>query len=136
MREGWIGDAYMILFERTETSEASKGYGISDSLPGYEVIGLRGWDDLIVRDTEGYMFTVPTVPLDAKHLSPFQMPNEQLQLQADERLLGRIKWYVKPVVFGGDPSPGKNLVWVDHIEHARLVRYWNNQYRSIAATSS
>jgi hypothetical protein len=53
MREGWYGEEYLVLFDASEVSEASVRYDIASSLPGYEVLGLRGWDDLIVRDTAG-----------------------------------------------------------------------------------
>jgi hypothetical protein len=43
----------------------------------------------------------------------------------------KIKWYVKPVVFGGDPQLGTNVVWVSRDEHVKLVKYWNGLYRSI-----
>jgi hypothetical protein len=136
MREGWSNDDYLILFEGEEISAASKSYAIPDALPGYEVIGLRGWDDFIVRNKEGHVFTVPTIPLDEKHLAPFQAPNAQHELQIDERFLGKIKWYVKPLIFSGDPSSDENRIWVDHLQHAQLVRFWNDLYRSVAAPNS
>jgi hypothetical protein len=132
MREGWNTDDYLILFDQDEISAASEKYSISTLLPGYEVVGLRGWDDFIVRNREGQIFTVPTIPVDAKYLASFQLPESSRELQTDERFLGKIKWYVKPPVFGGDPSQGENLIWVNHEQHAQLVRYWNDAYRSIA----
>src|SRR6266581_7427926 len=73
----------------------------------------RGWDDLIVRDAAGETYSVPTVPLDQKHLAAFQIPAASA-LQADPRYTSKIKWYLKPIAFGGDPGVGDNLVWVDH----------------------
>jgi hypothetical protein len=35
-----------------------------------------------------------------------------------------------PVVFGGDPKLEKNVIWVSHDEHAQVVRYLNDLYRS------
>jgi hypothetical protein len=55
-------------------------------------------------------------------------------LLPDVRFTGRIKWYTKPIVFGGDPGPGENLSWVDHELHARLVQYWNREYHAAMAT--
>jgi hypothetical protein len=132
MREGWNNNDYLILFDEDEIREASEKYSISALLPGHEVVGLRGWDDFIVRDREGQTSTVPTIPVDAKYLAPFQLPDPSRELQTDERFLGKIKWYVKPTVFGGDQSHGENLIWVSHEQHAQLVHYWNNTYRSIA----
>ena len=130
MREGWNSDDYLILFDEEEINAASESYSISTLLPGYEIVGLRGWDDFIVRDLNEQFFTVPTVPADAKYLASFQLPESRRELRTEERLLGKIKWYVKPIAFGGEPSQGENLIWVNHEQHAQLVRYWNDAYRS------
>jgi hypothetical protein len=129
MNEGWLGDDYLILFDEAEVESASDRYAISQLLPGYQVLGLRGWDDFILRDSAGQTRSVPTVPTDPKYLSPFPLPEAGLSLHPDPRFSGRIKWYVKPIVFGGDPSVGENVIWVSHEEHAQLVRWWNDQYR-------
>ena len=135
MKEGWLGDEYLILFEGSEIDAAADRYALALALPGFDLIGLRGWDDFIVRDQDGDVFSVPTVPFGIKELTPFQMPNGVPDLQPDDRFAGRIKWYVKPVVFGGDPKIGDNLVWVTHAEHAELVRWWNEQYRELTRTA-
>ena len=134
MREGWRGDDHLILFDETEVSAASHRYSISDFLPGFGLVGLRGWGDFIVRDSAGSTFCVPTVPLDPQYLSPFSLPDGAVALQPDVRFESKIKWYVKPIVFGGDPSAGDNCVWVSHEQHAQLVRWWNDQYRALAKT--
>jgi hypothetical protein len=59
------------------------------------------------------------------------MPPGRVILERDDRFAGKIKWYVTPLVFGGDPKIGDNLVWVSHEEHAQLVRWWNEQYRAL-----
>ena len=130
MQEGWHGDDYLILFNEPEMAQASERYGIAEVFPGHVIVGLRGWDDFIVRDERGHTFSVPTVPLDADHLSPFSLPKE-FQLNADPRFSGKIRWYVKPLVFGGDPHPGENVIWIGQEQHAQLVRWWNAQYRSL-----
>ena len=131
MNEGWLGDEYLIIFDETEAASASDRYSISQLLPGYQVVGLRGWDDFILTDSAGQTCTVPTVPTDPKYLSPFALPDAGLSLSPDPRFCGRIKWYVMPTVFGGDPKIGKNVIWVSHEEHAQLVRWWNDQYRAL-----
>jgi hypothetical protein len=131
MQEGWHGEEYLVLFDASEAPQASARYDIARSLPGYEVVGLRGWDDLIVRDPAGALFTVPTVPLLPSDLEPFQLPESSTALERDPRFTGRIKWYVTPIVFGGDPGAGENLIWVDHERHSQLVRWWNDQYRQL-----
>jgi len=128
VREGWYDEEYLILFAEAEVPASSESYGIRDALPGFSVIGLRGWDDFIVRDPNGGIFSLPTVPLDAKYLASFDMPTEESILEQDSRFAGKIKWYVTPVVFGGDPAIGENLIWISHERHARLVRWWNAMY--------
>ena len=135
MKEGWLGDEYLILFEGSEIDAAAGRYAVGLALPGFELIGLRDWDDFIVRDQNGDVFSVPTVPFDMEELIPFQMSNGAPDLQPDDRFAGRIKWYVKPVVFGGDPEIGDNLVWVSHEEHAELVRWWNERSRELTRTA-
>lgn len=128
MIEGWAQDQHFILFTDEEAASATTRYGLRESLPGYTVAGLLGWDDFIVRGSSGTLFTVPTVPAIGKYLEPFhgELPD---QLEADDRA-GTIKWYVKPIVFGGNPEPSDNMIWVTHDEHAELVRWWNTQYQA------
>jgi hypothetical protein len=48
--------------------------------------------------------------LDAEYLSPFQFPSEQVTLEPDPRFAGKIKWYVQPLVFGGDAEAAENTI--------------------------
>src|SRR5436305_14817828 len=63
MRIDWHGNEYLVRFEANEVAKASERYAVASWLPGYELLGLRGWDDLIVRGPTGVCFTVPTVPM-------------------------------------------------------------------------
>jgi hypothetical protein len=58
MKEGWLDDDYIILFEE-RSSSLTEAYAIQDFLPSYKLVGLRGWDDFIVQDHRGVLFTVP-----------------------------------------------------------------------------
>ena len=51
-----------------------------------------------------------------------------MRLEADEKLAGRIKWYVAPIIFGGDPQAEENMVWLPQDKHAEIVRWWNELY--------
>jgi hypothetical protein len=135
MTEGWRGDDYFILFSASEIPEQSKRYGIGEFLPGYSVLGLIGWDDFIVRDTGGSTFKLPTVPCVPQYLEPLQLP-DLAQLEGDDRFRGKIKWYVTPIVFGGNPAPGNNLTWIEPEKHAAAVRWWNVKYRELRATEA
>jgi hypothetical protein len=134
MKEGWAGDVYLILFDEAEVANLSELYGFSEMLPGYHLLGLRGWDDFIVQNSEERIFSVPTIPLDAKYLTPVAIPMRHDNLHPDARFREKIKWYVKPIAFGGDPGLAENLAWISLQEHARLVRWWNNLYRSAKNT--
>ena len=131
MTEGWYGDDHLILFDEAEVASASDRYAISELLPGFRVIGLRGWDDFILQDARGGTYCVPTVPAIADYVSPYALPQDGSILEPDDRFEGKIKWYTTPVFFGGDPKVGNNVIWVSHDEHAKVVRYWNNLYRCV-----
>jgi hypothetical protein len=124
MDEGWCGDEYLIIFSEAESEERTLEYSLAEYLPGYRVVGIRGWDDFLILSEAGGLFTVPTVPLSSQYIEPYSLPTPLL-LEPDERFTGQIKWYVHPVVLGGDPEPGKNVVWLNHEEHWQAVRYWN-----------
>ena len=135
MLEGWHNGDYLVLFDEAEITAASDRYQISQMLPGYQILGLRGWNDFIVRDAAGYTYSIPAVVPDPRRLSPFALPSDQTDLKGDDRFSGRIKWYVKPLLFGGSPDLGENATWVSHEEHVQLVRWWNGKYRELKAQS-
>lgn len=135
MIEGWHGEDYLILFASEEVPAATERYGIRQRLPDHEVLGLRSWDDLIVRSANGNTYCVPAVPIDPKYASPFKLPDSGLPLDPDTRFTGKIKWHTKPLVFGGDPGAGDNLTWVGHEQHGQLVNWWNGQYEALRAKS-
>lgn len=129
MNEGWLKQEYLILFTASEIESITLHYGLPKFLPGYKVVGLRGWDDLIVRDSVGQTYTVPCVPLDTKYLAPYNIPAGDLT--PEELLSGKIKWYVQPIAFGGDPELESNLIWVTHEQHGQLVIWWNTRYQAL-----
>jgi hypothetical protein len=136
MREGWHNEDYLVLLSDQESSDGSRGYEIQRYLPGYQIVGLRGWDDFIVRDASGGIFTVPTVPMDPQYLAAWTPPPDSALLEADSRFTGKIKWYTKPIVFGGDPGDPSNTLWISHELHVELVTWWNVLYRDVGLGSS
>ncbi|WP_179108244.1 hypothetical protein [Rodentibacter trehalosifermentans] len=51
---------------------------------------------------------------------------------------GRYKkeiWYIKPILFGGDPNEPSNVILVNRREHIELVKYWNKVLRKIKNVS-
>ena len=122
MIEGWYGSDHLILFNEAEIAAVSDRYAVSEFLPVYKVIGLRGWDNFILQDSSGATYCAPTVPAVAEHLSAYALPSAGATLSPDDRLQGKIKWYVKPIVFGGDPQSDANIIWVCHDQHGQLVK--------------
>ena len=135
MKEGWYEGEYLVLFSQAETVVAQARYNLAVYLPGYTLVGLRGWDDFIVINPAGIMCSLPTVPLEAEEAAPFKLPASP-SLEADARFTGKIKWYVKPLVFGGDAQDDGNTMWVTHEQHAELVSWWNEKHKGIKASSA
>jgi hypothetical protein len=134
MKEGWFNDDYWMMCEsQKEAEHLTTHYGVSEYFPGHGVVGLKGWDYFILCDSQNRYFVVPTVPMTISELMPFEMP-DSLRLEADERIAKKIKWYVKPIVFGGDPTAQENIVWISADEHAKLVRWWNQAYKDATKT--
>ena len=131
MIEGWDGDDYLILFDEAESTLLTEGYGVRQYLPEHTVVGIRGWHDFILRDTASKLFLAPTVPLLPKYIDELEETPDASRLTTDARFAGKIKWYTKPVVFGGDPSSEGNLIWVDIQKHQELVRWWNQKYKEL-----
>ena len=129
MAEGWHNDDYLILFDEESVPDLSRRYGIATCIAGHEIVGLCGWDDFILRDGNGNLFRIPTVPLDAKYLEPLGFQIQPQQSQPDKRFARKVKWYVHPVVFGGDPSSETNMVWLSLEQHVEAVNWWNQKYK-------
>ena len=130
MMEGWAGDEYLVLFSAEESKAVPERYGVTDLLPGFRILGLRGWDDFIVEDEHGVTFTLPIVPCDRNELARFKLP-ECDQLIPDERFAGKVKWYITPIKFGGDPKARENITWIPLSQHGDAVRWWNARYREL-----
>jgi hypothetical protein len=132
MVQGWHNDDYLILFEeQLEAISMTARYNAAIFLPGYTIAGLKGWDDFIVRDSAQQFYTVSTVPLAAKHLKPFTFDIDVSALRPDSRLTDKIKWYVQPLVFGGDPQSEQNMTWITLDQHTEAVKWWNAKYREL-----
>lgn len=131
MNEGWQNDDYLIVLTQDESFAAMKAYRFDHYLRGYTLLGLKSWDDFVVINSCGVMSTVPTLPLDVSCIAPYELP-QQISLEPDEQFTGKIKWYVKPLACGGDPTDQTNVAWVTHEQHAELVVWWNEQYKRAA----
>ena len=133
MNEGWYGDEYLVLFTQAESDAAAARYSLARRLPGYVLVGLRFWDDFIVVSPAGTCLSLSTVPLDVARGQEFELPSAALCLRPDTRFNERVRWYVKPLMFGGEATP-ENTTWVTHEQHAELVCWWNDKYDSLKAS--
>ncbi len=128
MNEGWGGEEYFIKFSEMESEEFARGYSLDSYIEGYELLGIKGWNDFILLK-DGQLFSCPTVPIDTAYIELLNGDVLPGCLQSSSDLKGKIKWYIKPLIFGG--SVGKsNEQWVDFELHMKLVNYWNNQYKN------
>lgn len=132
MKEGWHNDDYLILFEGDEIEGKGRKYEINSYLPGHDLLGLVGWDDFLVLDEKTKkMCRIPTVPLIEKEKETWLKNIDVSILKSDERFNDKIKWYVKPIVFGGDPEARENIIWISHKDHIAAVKYWNKMYLDV-----
>lgn len=133
MTEGWHSGKHFVIFDASEQQEATRRYGLAHFLPGYIVLGLRGWDDFILQDEAQRLFICPTVPINPKRLVPLNHLPGMASLEPDKRFEGKIKWYIQPLVFGGDPTSQKNMAWLSHEQHAEAVTWWNRKYQELSS---
>jgi hypothetical protein len=87
--EGWYGNDHLILFDEAEIASASDRYAVSQFLPGYKVIGLRGWDNFILQDSTEATYCAPTIPAVADHISRYALPSRGTKLSPDIRFQGK-----------------------------------------------
>jgi len=132
MTEGWLGDEYLMLLSEDESASYSARCEFESLLPGYTLIGFRSWDDFIVIGKDGGIYSLPTIPALESDRVGFSLPSG-LALRLDTRFVGKIKWYVKPLCFGGEVDDKRNVTWLQLDEHAQLVAWWNEQYRNAVA---
>jgi len=71
------------------------------------------------------------VPLTNDRLDHYEFPIENLRLEVDPAVAGRVKWYVTPLIMGGSPTDEKNMTWLSYGEHMQLVRWWNAKYQEL-----
>jgi hypothetical protein len=135
MTEGWYLGDYLILFSADEQAQATEKYRLGKYLPGHSAVGLKGWDDFIVQEEKGGLLCLPTVPLDRSHAEPYSL-HDVPALESDARFEGKIKWYIKPLVFGGSSEDDGNIAWVTHEQHRQLVIWWNECYETLRAQLS
>ena len=134
MKEGWYHDHYLILFEDGEIQQKERVYGLDCRLPGHGLLGLVGWDDFLVLDRANQkLYRVPTIPISSQHKKEWPHSVDATALKPDARFQGKIKWYLKPIVFGGDPNDGENMTCISDNDHVQAVRYWNETYSHVAA---
>jgi hypothetical protein len=56
--------------------------------------------------------------MDSQYLAPWTMPDNAAPLEPDLRFTGKIKWYTKPLIFGGDASDPQHTLDLASATHA------------------
>jgi hypothetical protein len=133
IRSKWFGPCFDIICTSSATVTRWSMYPNVTPCPQFcrvSNIGSAGWDDFIVQDVAGRSYSIPTVPLDFQYLSPFNIP-PNVNLVKAERFEGKVKWYVKPIGFGGDPKAEDNITWLSLEQHTQWVRWRNDLHRSV-----
>ena len=132
MIEGWHGEDYLVLFdEPSEAAQITDGYGLIGFIPGHIIVGLKFWDDFILRNAKGQLFTLPAVPMDMQYLKPLPLIIDRSAVRSDDRFKNKIKWFIKPLVFGGNAILENNRTWLSLAQHQDAVKWWNQKYREL-----
>jgi hypothetical protein len=129
MTEGWIDNTYYIFFDSIEETAVTLAYHLGEYLPGFFLTGIKGWDELILRDSSGKHFLIPSLPLDKRFLEQYDFKIDPKKIITDDKLTGKIRWYIKPLIFGGDAVSEANILWVNLAKHQELVIFWNDLFR-------
>jgi len=127
MIKAYTKENEILLFDSDKVSQISSEYCLDKVLPDHQIIGLIDWDDFLIVDKNNKTFQVPTVPIDTQYLNSFECEVVKEE-EVKEEL---IKWYVTPLIFGGDPSSSENINFIDIETHIKLVVWWNNKYQEI-----
>jgi len=130
MKSGWLNDNHYNLFDSIEIENLTSKYELEKYIPNYKLIGLIGWDDFIIFKNNFY-YKIPTVPIYEKYLEEIEMIDYLIELENEKENQNKIKWYTKPLIFGGDPCDPKNIKWINIEQHSQLVSYWNKIYFNI-----
>jgi hypothetical protein len=131
LKDGWLNNDFFIILDELEVKSWSERYAISTMLPGHQIVGLKGWDDFVIRNNDGHLFLVPTVPCVREYVQPFGNLIVDFELKPAPSFSAKIKWYTQPIVFGGDPTSQENMTWVTFDQHSDLVKWWNEKYQEI-----
>ena len=135
MIEGWHDkDDYVILYEEQLEAPADGGslWDCGALSPGFHTSGIK------LAGTTSYYETLPgnyAAPRSCwsvrEYLQPLGFQLDPSRIQSDARFTNRIKWYITPLVLGGDPSSEKNMTWLSLEQHVEAVKWWNETYRKM-----
>ncbi len=144
--EGFVGSRYLRLYPVERLGELNRAFGVAEFAPGLIVFGSSGGGDAFAFDARTAatsIIQVPFIPLDLEwgiccgatlgdlvsHLQAEASGDAHARLPNPE-LIGREIHERQPVVFGGDPVDPRNKVALSPEDYARLVVWWNRQYRA------
>lgn len=130
MNSGWNDEIFYNLFEDNEIKMFNQKYILTNKPNEYKIIGLYFWDDFIVSKGQE-LVKIPTIPFDLKYEEKIEINLENIHLDNDKKINNYIKWYNKPLIFGGSPELDDNIQWINIEHHIELVNFWNKKYREI-----
>lgn len=130
MKSGWHQNIHYNIFTEEEALCFYTKYNIDNYIPEYRLIGLIGWDDFIISKNNEF-YKIPTVPIDLKYCEKLPILDLSIKLTEDSRIKNLIKWYIKPIVFGGNPEAQDNVEFIDIEKHCQYVNFWNKKYFEI-----
>ncbi|MDR1853538.1 MAG: SMI1/KNR4 family protein [Azoarcus sp.] len=143
--EGFIGNAYLILWRVGDLIEMNKAYQVADYAPGLFLFGSDGGDEAFAFDmrTESkFIVSVPFVGMELELIQPlgatfnafletlfeFRMmphPNDIRKNHVQDCANKEI-FEIQPVILGGSPTDPRNKAVLTRKQHIEAVRYWNN----------
>jgi hypothetical protein len=146
--EGFVANDYVRLFPLDELSSLNRAYDFPTLLPGTLLFGSNGGGEGFAFRLQGVdppVVRVPFIPLHPDY-EEFEAPNfaafwrrllsgsaqhgEPFPPFADEAALGKEVHEIKPLCFGGPPTPD-NQTLVPTKDHIELCRFWNQTFNAV-----
>lgn len=150
--EGFIREAYMMLWRVEELAELNKAYQVAEYAPDLLVFGSNGGGEAFAFDRRSDPMAVVAVPFVGMEIglanvvganfSEFipasflhdpastENPREGQRVRQVDRF-GKEIFEIHPVILGGSPNDLQNKALLNRQQHIDAVRYWNSLIRDL-----
>ncbi len=148
--EGFVGNAYVILWGVGELIEMNKAYQAAEYAPGLFVFGSDGGGEAFAFDMRSEVKPIVSVPFVGMELklarpvafdittflnysspeSSIAVPNNLRNSRVQE-CAGKEIFEIQPLILGGSPSDPANKAILTRPQHIEAVRYWNKVVREL-----